>query len=128
MLAFKRYGVSGAPRFRVAQHAVMLDAAMTGKRTVGYFVRILHFLSCSHEQVNWYLTVTMTTLSVLIRCRGIYGRKFPPQAIPHQYLTHINYAFANINRETGQVMLSDSWADVEVSLAKLSVPGDHMAR
>jgi chitinase len=47
--------------------------------------------------------------------RGIYGRKFPPQQIPFQHLTHINYAFANVNKETGTVALSDSWADVEVS-------------
>jgi len=47
--------------------------------------------------------------------RGIYGRKFPPQQIPFQHLTHINYAFANINKESGNVALSDTWADVEVS-------------
>jgi len=47
--------------------------------------------------------------------RGIYGRKFPPQQIPFQQLTHINYAFANINKESGTVALSDTWADVEVS-------------
>ena len=51
-----------------------------------------------------------------IEQRGIYGRKFPPQLIPHQHLTHINYAFANVNAESGEVVLSDSWADVEVSL------------
>ncbi len=34
--------------------------------------------------------------------------------IPYHHLTHINYAFANINRESGEVMLSDTWADVEV--------------
>lgn len=51
----------------------------------------------------------------LMVVRGIYGRKFPPQQIPHQHLTHINYAFANVNKESGEVVLSDSWADVEVS-------------
>ncbi|GMK59512.1 hypothetical protein CspeluHIS016_0801180 [Cutaneotrichosporon spelunceum] len=58
---------------------------MQGKKHVGYFV-------------NW----------------GIYGRKFPPQKIPHQHLTHINYAFGNINKDTGEVHLSDKWADVEI--------------
>jgi GH18 family chitinase len=50
--------------------------------------------------------------------RGIYGRKFPPQQIPFQHLTHINYAFANINKESGTVALSDTWADVEVSQSR----------
>ncbi|BEJ10760.1 hypothetical protein CspHIS471_0101820 [Cutaneotrichosporon sp. HIS471] len=58
---------------------------MQGKKHVGYFV-------------NW----------------GIYGRKFPPQKIPHQHLTHINYAFGNIDKDTGEVILSDKWADVEI--------------
>ncbi|WWD19210.1 hypothetical protein CI109_103668 [Kwoniella shandongensis] len=58
---------------------------MSGKKSVGYFV-------------NW----------------GIYDRKYPPQLIPHRHLTHINYAFGNVNKDTGEVALSDAWADVEI--------------
>ncbi|EPQ57531.1 glycoside hydrolase [Gloeophyllum trabeum ATCC 11539] len=51
-------------------------------------------------------------------CRGIYGRKFPPSAIPVQDITHILYAFADIKSD-GAVALSDPWADEQIHY-----PGD----
>ncbi|PFH53307.1 glycoside hydrolase family 18 protein [Amanita thiersii Skay4041] len=56
-----------------------------GKKSVGYFV-------------NW----------------GIYARKFPPSLIPLDDLTHLLYAFADIKAETGEVVLSDAWADKDI--------------
>ncbi|KAG5635271.1 hypothetical protein H0H81_011874, partial [Sphagnurus paluster] len=50
---------------------------------------------------------------------GIYGRKFPPSKIPVQDLTHLLYSFANINPDTGEVFLSDDWADKDIHY-----PGD----
>ncbi|ETW80434.1 glycoside hydrolase family 18 protein [Heterobasidion irregulare TC 32-1] len=50
---------------------------------------------------------------------GIYGRKFPPSLIPVQDPRHILYAFADVRAESGEVFLSDPWADQDIHY-----PGD----
>ncbi|PSN62656.1 endochitinase [Corynespora cassiicola Philippines] len=44
---------------------------------------------------------------------GIYGRKYTPQLIPADKLTHVLYAFGD-NREDGEVVLTDKWSDVDI--------------
>ncbi|PVH75948.1 glycoside hydrolase family 18 protein [Cadophora sp. DSE1049] len=48
---------------------------------------------------------------------AVYDRKFFPQDLPADKLTHVLYAFANISSDTGEVLLSDTWADTDMHFA-----------
>jgi chitinase len=50
---------------------------------------------------------------------GIYARKHMVTDLPADKLTKVKYAFANVNNATGEVVLSDEWADVQ-----FPYPGD----
>ncbi|CAE7219908.1 unnamed protein product [Rhizoctonia solani] len=50
---------------------------------------------------------------------AIYGRKYTPLDIDVDSLTHIYYAFADTNTVTGQAILTDLWADQQITY-----PGD----
>ncbi|KAH7312864.1 chitinase [Rhexocercosporidium sp. MPI-PUGE-AT-0058] len=48
----------------------------------------------------------------------IYGRNYFITDVPASQLTHLIYSFANVNSTTGEVFMTDEWADLQYAYPK----------
>lgn len=55
---------------------------------------------------------------------GVYGAKYFPDNIPLDSLTHILYSFANVRQDSGEVYLTDAWADEQMHYTEAAVQPD----
>ncbi|WFC98033.1 chitinase [Malassezia yamatoensis] len=57
---------------------------------------------------------------------AIYQRNYKPCDVPVEKLTHIFYAFANINPEDGSVFLTDLWSDQQIKYDQQGEEQNHL--
>lgn len=93
-----------------------LQKRSTGYISAGYFTN--WFVSC-------YSHLLMDNLSV---GRGIYARNFQPTNIVSSTLTHILYAFADVDPNSGNISLTDVYADEQVCRSTTTLPACLMIR
>lgn len=86
-------------------------------KRVGIFFLFLLIYSCIHTLKLKYTTTPPDTMSTGFRNVGyftnwgIYDRNYQVGDIPAAYMTHLLYAFANVDAASGRVHLSDPWSD-----------------
>ncbi|KAL4887990.1 glycoside hydrolase superfamily [Aspergillus ambiguus] len=78
---------------------------------ISYLLAILSTIAACPEATAG-LTAGYKTVAYYVNW-AIYARNYQPLDLPASQLTHVLYAFAQIDDQTGEVHLSDTYADIE---------------
>ncbi|KAG5635930.1 hypothetical protein H0H81_009643 [Sphagnurus paluster] len=109
---FKRFVLLAAMAFMAV---AVVDAQSIMRRPDNYMSPAKKFPTQQNPQIN---TVQRRRSSGKVSFAyytnwAIYGANFPPTSIVDSSLTHILYAFADTDPNTGAILLTDSWSDEE---------------
>lgn len=94
--------------------ATVRDDSLTTTKKNGLHRRSTGYISAGYF-TNWFVLCCSYLLTHSSSVdRGIYARNFQPTDIVSSTLTHILYAFADVDPNSGNISLTDVYADEQV--------------